>query len=376
MFSDYLNALHASTNGKLLHVPDALWRLGLSRIVYKLGPRPYSLFRLWSKTTSTWSDYLDDSPLKPLMRSLSSANDREVIVDKILFYKECTRHNLSTVPIVGIFRQSPINDQSLDLPEIKDPRHLQAILDAHPDGLFCKPHDGTHGIGAFVIARHTWGWRFPGGVGDTQRLFKYCSESAVGGVLLVQPRLMNAASLRPLMAEGGFGTVRAVTYMDDGKPRLLAACLRLIAEGNAADNFGHGSTGNFIAPIEPLSGRLLALRVSRSKTWPLIYDTDRHPVSSISIVGFEIPYWNDCIDLVLRSQKAFNQLHSIGWDVGITKNGPILVEGNAQYDFDLLQVAFDRGFRPELERVVTTYQNQKQLPSLVPPPDVNGPRLM
>jgi hypothetical protein len=34
----------------------------------------------------------------------------------------------------------------------------------------------------------------------------------------------------------------------------------------------------------------------------------------------------------------------------------VLVEGNALYDFDLLQVAFDRGFAPDFERVMLASQ--------------------
>jgi hypothetical protein len=360
--SDYLQALQTDTEGKTLHIPGSLWRIGLSRTAYKLGPRLYSMFRLGSKDISTWSDYLDDDPLKPLMRTWSSESDREVVTDKILFHRDCIKHDLSTAPICGIFKNPSPDDHGSDLPRIASPGQFQAILDAHPEGLFCKPHDGTHGIGAFAILRHAAGWSYPEGTADTRKLFEYCTKRVARSVLLVQPRLINAAPLRPLMAENGFGTIRAVTYMHDDEPRLLAACLRIIVEGNAADNFSQGTSGNFVAPIEPSSGRLIALRGSRSRSWPVIYDADRHPINSFPVAGFELPHWNECIRLMFRGQKAFGRVPSIGWDIGITDNGPVLVEGNTQYDFDLLQLAFDRGFKPDLQKIIAAHQNRRPRP--------------
>jgi hypothetical protein len=70
----------------------------------------------------------------------------------------------------------------------------------------------------------------------------------------------------------------------------------------------------------------------------------------------QVPRWSDVLSLVLRAQACFAGLRTIGWDVGITQEGPLLVEGNARYGFDLFQVAFDRGFAPDFERVMLASQ--------------------
>ena len=57
------------------------------------------------------------------------------------------------------------------------------------------------------------------------------------------------------------------------------------------------------------------------------------------------------LDLCFRAHRAFAGLRIIGWDVGITDDGPLLVEGNATPDLDLMQIALDRGLKPEFLRI-------------------------
>ena len=95
-----------------------------------------------------------------------------------------------------------------------------------------------------------------------------------------------------------------------------------------------------------------------------------HPVTSVQISGFQLPFWKESLDLALRAHQAFSPLHTLGWDVGITEQGPILIEANSMYDIDLLQIAFDRGFRPDLDLIVaaaTEKLPRLNLPDAAPP---------
>ena len=105
-----------------------------------------------------------------------------------------------------------------------------------------------------------------------------------------------------------------------------------------------------------MTGTLTAVRGSRSRTFPVIFDLETHPTTGIRLVGVQVPRWSDVLSLVHRAQACFAGSPTIGWDVGLTQEGPLLVEGNSQYDFDLLQVAFDRGFAPDFERVMLESQ--------------------
>lgn len=47
-----------------------------------------------------------------------------------------------------------------------------------------------------------------------------------------------------------------------------------------------------------------------------------HPDTGVVFKDFKIPYWEEACDLVIRAHMSFPQIHSIGWDVAITKDGP------------------------------------------------------
>jgi hypothetical protein len=352
--SGYIMAVKTSARGRWFSLPAQALRIVACWLLYRLAPRQYCLYRLDRKPLRAWRTYI--SNVYEGQRSINPASSRVLVDDKIAFHRECLKHGLRTVAILGLFADKSTFGSDDDPPLIREPVHLQRLLEANPSGLFVKPRDGVYGEGAFAILPHSGGWRTPGGIGSARDAFEYCASCAKAAALLVQPRLIAVDTLGRLMAPDAFGTVRAVTYLHGQRPNLLAAELKIVAEGNVADNFRHGSTGNLVAALDPLSGTLTAVRGSRSRTWPIIFDAETHPTTGIRLLGAQVPRWSDVLSLVLRAQACFAGLRTIGWDVGITQEGPVLVEGNPLYDFDGLQVAFDRGFAPDFERILLASQ--------------------
>jgi hypothetical protein len=321
----------------------------LARFRYGLGPRLYSLYRLWRKPLVDWADYIDDHPNKSWMHSLNPSEHRYLLDDKLAFFQHCVENNLATVPILGMVSGSDRPCSSY-VPEISGPEMLAEFLARYPDGLFIKPAGGSHGEGAFSAQVQASSIRFRGTVGTAAELYEYCRSRAAGHErrLIVQPRLRPARALLEVMSSHGLGTVRAVTCLQSERVRLLAASLRIPVGASDADNFLHGASGNLVAGIDLTTGRLLQGLGSARRDWPVIVEVERHPETGTVIEGFQLPFWTELVALVSRGQSAFIGLRTIGWDVAITDAGPVLVEGNGAYDTDLLQVTHDRGFRSTL----------------------------
>lgn len=53
-----------------------------------------------------------------------------------------------------------------------------------------------------------------------------------------------------------------------------------------------------------------------------------HPQTGKNIKGFTIPNWNRVIDTVKRAAAEIPEIGYIGWDIAVTENGAVLIEGN------------------------------------------------
>jgi hypothetical protein len=350
--ADYWMAVRCGAGGRGIGAAAVPAEVVLARLRYKLGPRLYALYSLSRKPVSTWSTYVDDGANKSRMNRVNPADRRRVVDDKIAFFGICRDAGLPAVPIVGVIAQDAVETYA-DINPVRSGEQLLALMRSHPDGLFIKPVGGSHGEGAFSVRLVGGAPRYLGRSTGVDELFAHCQMEATDArALLVQPRVRPASALQGVMSPHALGTVRAVTWLDGNSPRLLAACLRIPTGAAEADNFLHGASGNLVAAINLDTGCLRVARGSRRRDWPQIVEVATHPDTGIKFEGFRLPFWTAAQDLVLRAQRAFATLQTVGWDVAITDQGPLLVEGNGMYDVDLLQVALDEGLEPMLRRAL------------------------
>jgi hypothetical protein len=72
--------------------------------------------------------------------------------------------------------------------------------------------------------------------------------------------------------------------------------------------------------------------------------TSVHPDSGVVFDGWRIPFFREAMSMVVRMHEYLPGIHSVGWDVAITGDGPVIVEGNDDWD-GVIQMVVDRGFR-------------------------------
>ncbi|MGK0430756.1 MAG: hypothetical protein ACJARX_002435, partial [Psychroserpens sp.] len=78
----------------------------------------------------------------------------------------------------------------------------------------------------------------------------------------------------------------------------------------------------------------------------------KHPDTGIVFDNFQIPYYNEVIDIVTKASSLF-KFPFLGWDVAITPNGPVIIEAN--HDFHLkLSDRMERGLKrkPSIKKLL------------------------
>lgn len=139
-------------------------------------------------------------------------------------------------------------------------------------------------------------------------------------------------------------TIRIMTSVASGKPRVIYAALR-VGNGSAnVDNFHGGGMG---VSIDAETGKLVGNAVDKD-----LKEFERHPATNLKFDGWQLPFWKEINDTVCEAALVEPRIKVVGWDVAVTPDGPVLVEGNRRPGFDLIQVLSDCGRRDIIDGVL------------------------
>lgn len=146
-------------------------------------------------------------------------------------------------------------------------------------------------------------------------------------------------------------TIRLVTILKNNKAHIVGAFLR-IGNGAFVDNI---NSGGMAAPINDSTG---IIEFPAQDKDGKVYSA--HPLTGVSIVGFKIPMWDECIELVNEAVQLVPSVRYVGWDISVTENGPVFIEGNPFPGHDIYQLPAHTpnkiGVLPKFEAV----ENEKE----------------
>lgn len=153
------------------------------------------------------------------------------------------------------------------------------------------------------------------------------------------------------VAGPALGTLRIVTVMEDDAPRPLYALWKIPAPGAMSDNFWQD--GSMLAELDVATGEVLQIRRGSGVDMELI---ENHPVSGKPMRGMMIPHWKQATDLARQAHGLATGNGVLGFDIGMTQTGPVVVECNTNPFHTLYQLATGRGilnadFAPVFKRI-------------------------
>ncbi|TDY03805.1 sugar-transfer associated ATP-grasp domain-containing protein [Thiohalophilus thiocyanatoxydans] len=128
-------------------------------------------------------------------------------------------------------------------------------------------------------------------------------------------------------------TVRVVTFIDSqNQVHVQHAILRLGRKDGVADNWAKGGIS---VSIDTRTGRLGrgVFKPHYGGAW-----VSEHPDTGACFEGQTIPEWQTILDVCKRAAMMFSGTRSTGWDIALTPDGPVIIEGNAAWDLPMVQV--------------------------------------
>lgn len=284
---------------------------------YNISILEYFQFHFYERSETERETWAGTGYMYEYQIKMNPKSARAVLEDKVQFmmdYKKFIRHGHLTLAQLE-----------------EDPGIAEKILSNRSGKLVLKNAHGQCGNSIEVIDTH----------GLTQK--KIIDQLKKKGNDLVEEFVVQHPQLMAL-SSSGLNTVRIITQLNKKDDvDIIGARLR-ISINSHVDNL---AAGNIAASINIETGKLDGPGVYSDITKE---DELYHPVTKTAIIGFQVPFWKEALEMVTAAALNNKTNRSIGWDVAITEKGPELIEGNHNWCKLLWQLPVKQGLKPILER--------------------------
>lgn len=242
--------------------------------------------------------------------------------DKDLFAECCARHGIPHVRTLAIIENERVTWNV-------GPESLRFDL-------FCKRKKGKGAIGAEAF-RYMSPGQFRDSSGNSyswQELVAHLRKYSEDRPILVQRWLENHEGIRNL-AQDSLITFRVITcFNEHNQIEVTDAMLRNLV---VLEPRWKNATvdGEYAAPIELSTGKLGQLTGDNMRSCCARYKN--HPGTNAKVQDRVIEHWPAIATLAQRCHAAFSHRLMIGWDIALTPQGPVMLEGNTKFDVMFLQ---------------------------------------
>ena len=180
--------------------------------------------------------------------------------------------------------------------------------------IFAKPPTdfGGHGIQKIVVKD----------IKDVDKLYKELKSKKLN---LIEDGIVQHKELDKLNPYA-VNSFRIVTLVKDGKSYILANALRI----NLDDNPAIGCSDAYMRLNE--KGEICSRVVDDVAN---VYT--EHPMAKIKFDTVKVPYVKEAFEMAKKAALIVPEVRYVGWDIAISENGPVIMEGNEYPSYGLVQ---------------------------------------
>jgi hypothetical protein len=304
----------------------AIWPVLIyNALKYNISLLEYFLFNFYNQDAQAKQTYAGTGYMYEYQLLMNPKAYRQPLQNKIHFLKEFApfiKHQFATID---------------DVKEGGD--RVRELLENPSGKIVLKSHDGQCGWGVEVIEAREL---------DQKSLLARMEKSGndlAEAYITQHPDLMR-------LSPSGLNTIRIITQLNQQDEVDIIGCRLRISVNSHVDNL---ASGNMVAVIDEATGKVTSPAVFSDITKA---DQEYHPVTGTPIKGFQIPYWQETLDLAKKAALHYKKCRSIGWDIAITEQGPDLLEGNHDWCKLVWQLPLKQGLKPILEKYRKALKNK------------------
>ena len=282
--------------------------------IYNMTPWFYLRYQLYLNENKAKKDsFLYGNEANVVFLQSNKNTYLDLVDDKTKFYEICGQSGIAIPAIFGIV------ERGMPLPELP------------ANDVIVKPAHGARGAGIEL-----WCYKEDGGYEDNSgqkfdvdTFKKYLNEKAdqVKDRLILQKRIVTSDQLSTLSKNAPV-VARIVTVRDVAGTVSFLNGVMLIPIGSEFLR-----PGIIVSPVDQSTGMLteaVSYGIVR-KAYPV------HPDTNQPITGTRVPHWKEAVEAVVKAHSFFPEYFSLGWDVAISDEGPVILEANKIWDVETSQ---------------------------------------
>ncbi len=276
-------------------------------------------------------DYLTFYNERNKVNALNSLNDNHIILlrDKHLMGIVFNHYGIPTAKNIAVVYDGIYYDM------LGNKKTVEEIIGNRKVDFFLKTVSGECADGVFHMTSL-----------EQLKTFQY-----VRGKYILQERLVQHPGMDKLW-KGAINTCRICTLYDGKQVTVLSSVLRVGTEkSKPVDNWAHG--GISVGVHE--DGSLVEYGVYKPSYGGRAYE---HPNTGVKFSEFVIPEYDKAIELCKQAHLVMREIPAIGWDIAITTDGPMIIEGNDNWEISLMQ-ASNHGLKREWENFMFSYKQNR-----------------
>lgn len=297
-------------------------------------PSEAYLFGLLNPPASSraFERFVSKRTMVQLQRRVNPPSWESMLSDKGIFYRYCESAGIPVPRLFGLHRRGGMG-WTISSPVLGSDEEWIRFFDKEcPSPCTVKPALGRLGMGILLLQREGAGFTTPGG--QFLRPADVVKRMNAGGEFdsfVIQERLFNHPSLRPITSGEGLTTSRMITFLRGAQEcDLISADVKIIVGENLTSNLNKGLTGNMAGQVSLQDGRIVCVHALVNGRG--FVEVERHPDTGALFRDFQLPDWEAASALVIRAARTFSPVRAVGWDVSFTPSGPVLLEGNFFFD--------------------------------------------
>ncbi|NDC29363.1 MAG: hexapeptide transferase [Bacteroidetes bacterium] len=286
-------------------------------VKYNISILEYYQFRFFEMSHAQKLNWAGTGHMYEYQKVMNPPSKRQILDDKREFYK--------------FYREFFVHHVFSLNELLQDPVLVNKILESQK--LVFKVSNGKCGTSVRIISSAELG---------RNSFVSYMNKE---GFDMVETFISQHPSLNAL-SPSAVNTVRIFTQLNNCNEVEILGCRQRISINSSVDNL---AAGNLAAPIDESTGVITGPGVYSDITKEAV---SIHPLTGVSIVGFQVPFWKECVQLATDAALKYKQNRSIGWDIVVTANGPGLIEGNHDWCKLVWQLPVNEGLKSMLKTSV------------------------